>query len=86
MPLEAVEARRLYRQVADQLRALIDSGESHRGRHGRDRRTTSRQSQKGSRVSLSIQRESKSIDFPLGSNDIRRVAGEATAGEIAPAF
>ena len=27
MPLEAVEARRLYRQVADQLRALIDSGE-----------------------------------------------------------
>jgi DNA-binding FadR family transcriptional regulator len=27
VPLEAVEARRLYRQVADQLRALIDSGE-----------------------------------------------------------
>lgn len=27
MPLEAVEARRLYRQVADQLRVLIDSGE-----------------------------------------------------------
>ncbi len=27
MPLEAVEARRLYRQVADQLRAMIDSGE-----------------------------------------------------------
>ena len=27
MPLEAVEARRLYRQVADQLRALIDAGE-----------------------------------------------------------
>ncbi|WP_164718300.1 FadR/GntR family transcriptional regulator [Bradyrhizobium sp. LVM 105] len=27
MPLEAVEARRLYRQVADQLRNLIDSGE-----------------------------------------------------------
>ena len=27
MPLEAVEARRLYRQIADQLRALIDSGE-----------------------------------------------------------
>ena len=27
MPLEAVEARRLYRQVADQLRALIDNGE-----------------------------------------------------------
>lgn len=27
MPLEAVEARRLYRQVADQLRALIDGGE-----------------------------------------------------------
>ncbi|OKO81433.1 GntR family transcriptional regulator [Bradyrhizobium sp. NAS80.1] len=27
MPLEAVEARRLYRQVADQLRSLIDSGE-----------------------------------------------------------
>lgn len=27
MPLEAVEARRLYRQVADQLRSLIDRGE-----------------------------------------------------------
>lgn len=27
MPLEAVEARRLYRQVAEQLRSLIDSGE-----------------------------------------------------------
>jgi len=27
VPLEAVEARRLYRQIADQLRALIDSGE-----------------------------------------------------------
>ena len=27
MPLEAVEARRLYRQVADQLRALIERGE-----------------------------------------------------------
>src|SRR5947209_11748059 len=27
VPLEAVEARRLYRQVADQLRNLIDSGE-----------------------------------------------------------
>jgi len=27
LPLEAVEARRLYRQIADQLRALIDSGE-----------------------------------------------------------
>ncbi|MCP3387245.1 FadR family transcriptional regulator [Bradyrhizobium sp. CCGB12] len=27
MPLEAVEARRLYRQVADQLRGLIDGGE-----------------------------------------------------------
>ena len=27
MPLEAVEARLLYRQVADQLRSLIDSGE-----------------------------------------------------------
>jgi DNA-binding FadR family transcriptional regulator len=27
VPLEAVEARRLYRQVADQLRSLIDSGE-----------------------------------------------------------
>jgi DNA-binding FadR family transcriptional regulator len=27
VPLEAVEARRLYRQVADQLRALIDRGE-----------------------------------------------------------
>jgi len=27
VPLEAVEARRLYRQNADQLRALIDSGE-----------------------------------------------------------
>jgi len=27
VPLEAVEARRLYRQVADQLRALIDNGE-----------------------------------------------------------
>ena len=27
MPLEAVEASRLYRQVADQLRSLIDSGE-----------------------------------------------------------
>ena len=27
MSLEAVEARRLYRQVADQLRALIDGGE-----------------------------------------------------------
>ena len=27
MPLEAVEARRLYRQVADQLRALIEGGE-----------------------------------------------------------
>lgn len=27
MPLEAVEARRLYRQVADQLRSLIDCGE-----------------------------------------------------------
>ncbi|UPK37362.1 FadR family transcriptional regulator [Bradyrhizobium sp. 186] len=27
MPLEVVEARRLYRQVADQLRSLIDSGE-----------------------------------------------------------
>jgi DNA-binding FadR family transcriptional regulator len=27
VPLEAVEARRLYRQVADQLRALIDGGE-----------------------------------------------------------
>ncbi|MDE5442593.1 GntR family transcriptional regulator [Bradyrhizobium sp. CSA207] len=27
MPLEAVEARRLYRQIADQLRSLIDSGE-----------------------------------------------------------
>jgi DNA-binding FadR family transcriptional regulator len=31
VPLEAVEARRLYRQVADQLRALIDSGEYHVG-------------------------------------------------------
>lgn len=27
MPLEAVEARRLYRQIADQLRSLIDCGE-----------------------------------------------------------
>jgi DNA-binding FadR family transcriptional regulator len=27
VPLEAVEARRLYRQIADQVRALIDSGE-----------------------------------------------------------
>lgn len=27
MPLEAVEARRLYRQVADQLRSLIERGE-----------------------------------------------------------
>jgi DNA-binding FadR family transcriptional regulator len=27
VPLQAVEARRLYRQVADQLRALIDRGE-----------------------------------------------------------
>jgi DNA-binding FadR family transcriptional regulator len=27
VPLEAVEARRLYRQVADQLRSLIDGGE-----------------------------------------------------------
>ena len=27
MPIEAIEPRRLYRQVADQLRALIDSGE-----------------------------------------------------------
>lgn len=27
MPLEAVEARRLYRQIADQLRSLIDRGE-----------------------------------------------------------
>jgi DNA-binding FadR family transcriptional regulator len=27
VPLEAVEARRLYRQIADQLRSLIDSGE-----------------------------------------------------------
>ena len=27
MPIEAVEPRRLYRQVADQLRALMDSGE-----------------------------------------------------------
>jgi len=31
VPLEAVEARRLYRQVADQLRALIDSGEYSAG-------------------------------------------------------
>src|SRR5581483_11761573 len=27
VPLEAVEARRLYRQVADQLRSLIERGE-----------------------------------------------------------
>lgn len=27
MPLEAVESRRLYRQIADQLRELIDAGE-----------------------------------------------------------
>ncbi|RRH91020.1 GntR family transcriptional regulator, partial [Mesorhizobium tamadayense] len=27
MPIQAVEPRRLYRQVADQLRQLIDSGE-----------------------------------------------------------
>ena len=27
VPLEAVEARRLYRQIADQVRSLIDSGE-----------------------------------------------------------
>lgn len=27
MPLEAIEPRRLYRQIADQLRQLIDSGE-----------------------------------------------------------
>ncbi|MFX5271933.1 GntR family transcriptional regulator, partial [Acinetobacter baumannii] len=27
MPLEAVEARRLYRQIADQLRGLIERGE-----------------------------------------------------------
>jgi DNA-binding FadR family transcriptional regulator len=27
MPLQTVEVRRLYRQIADQLRALIDSGE-----------------------------------------------------------
>jgi len=32
VPLEAVEARRLYRQIADQLRALIDSGEYAVGR------------------------------------------------------
>src|SRR5258707_13947028 len=31
VPLEAVEARRLYRQIADQLRALIDSGEYYVG-------------------------------------------------------
>ena len=27
MPLEAIEPRRLYRQIADQLRHLIDQGE-----------------------------------------------------------
>ena len=27
MPLEAIEPRRLYRQIADQLRQLIDHGE-----------------------------------------------------------
>ena len=27
MPLQAVETRRLYRQIADQLRALIAAGE-----------------------------------------------------------
>ncbi|TIX85399.1 MAG: FadR family transcriptional regulator, partial [Mesorhizobium sp.] len=27
MPIQAVEPRRLYRQIADQLRQLIDAGE-----------------------------------------------------------
>ena len=31
MPLQAVETRRLYRQIADQIRGLIDSGEVARG-------------------------------------------------------
>ena len=31
MPLHTIEPRRLYRQIADQLRALIDAGEIARG-------------------------------------------------------
>lgn len=31
MPLQAVESRRLYRQIADQIAALIDSGEYAKG-------------------------------------------------------
>jgi DNA-binding FadR family transcriptional regulator len=31
MPLQAVETRRLYLQIADQIRGLIDSGEVARG-------------------------------------------------------
>src|SRR5262245_47526867 len=31
MPIQAVESRRLYRQIADQISALIDSGEYKRG-------------------------------------------------------
>ena len=31
MPLQAVEPRRLYRQIADQIGALIENGEYERG-------------------------------------------------------
>jgi DNA-binding GntR family transcriptional regulator len=35
MPLQAVETRRLYLQIADQIRGLIDSGEVALGRQPR---------------------------------------------------
>ena len=91
MPLEAVEARRLYRQVADQLRALIDSGEYRVG----SRLPTERDLAEQLKVSRPTVREALMVHDRafhvavagcLGNAVLTRVVGELFDQRLNPYF
>src|SRR4051794_4760660 len=82
VPLEAVEARRLYRQVADQLRALIDSGEYAVG----SRLPTERELAEQLKVSRPTVREALIALEVEGRVRIRVGSGIYVIEPIAPVF
>ncbi|CCD99842.1 FadR/GntR family transcriptional regulator [Bradyrhizobium sp. STM 3809] len=82
MPLEAVEARRLYRQVADQLRTLIDGGEFPVG----SRLPTERELAEQLRVSRPTVREALIALEVEGRVRIRVGSGIYVIEPTAPAF
>src|SRR3954471_350927 len=82
VPLEAVEARRLYRQVADQLRALIDGGEYSVG----SRLPTERELAEQLKVSRPTVREALIALEVEGRVRIRVGSGIYVIEPIAPVF